>query len=145
MSYGGIGQMDKKSNFKKFCNSSVIKNFPIMWILMFFIYFRDSTIALIIYTSLVCILIALVIGELLYIRIFKDYEKIKTSLLYWQIIRLFIEAITFITVLEVKGHPYIAATEAIAALLILALLYTKRNENKAKGVVLWGYTLNLPQ
>ena len=131
--------------FKKFCNNSIVKNFPIMWILMFFIYFHNSTTALILYTVFVCILIVLVIGEIVCIRIFKIYDKIKTSLLYWQITRLFIEAITFITVLEIKGHPYIAATKAIAALLMLALLYTKRNENKAKGVVLWGYTLNLPQ
>ena len=130
---------------KKFCNNSIVKNFPIMWILMFFIYFYDSTIALILYTFSVCVLIMFVIDELVYIKVFKDYEKIKTSLLYWRIIHLFIESITFITVLEIKGHPYIAAIKAIAALLMLAVLHAKRNESTAEGVTIWEYHLNHPQ
>lgn len=130
---------------KKLCGNSIVKNFPIMWVLIFFIYFYYSTIALTLYTFFVCILIVFVICELVYIKVFKEYEKVKTSLLYWQIICLFIEAITFITVLEVKDHPYIATTTAIAALLILALLYTKRNENKEEGITIWEYHLNLPQ
>ena len=130
---------------QKFCNNSIVKNFPIMWILMFFIYFYDSTIALIIYTFFICIVIVLVIGELVHIKVFKEYEKIKTSLLYWYIIRVFVESITFITVLEIKGHPYIAAIKAIAALLMLAVLYAKRNESTAEGVTIWEYHLNHPQ
>lgn len=130
---------------KKFCNNSIVKHFPIMWVLMFFIYFYDSTIALTLYTFFIGVLIVLVIGELAYIKVLKEYDKIKTSLLYCQITRLFIEVITFITVLEIKGHPYIAATKAIAALLVLALLYTKRNENKEEGITIWEYHLNLPQ
>lgn len=119
----------------------------VTWISILLVHFYDSSIALIIYIILICVAMVLFVIKLLFLHncaVFDGSEESKVPPLHWHVIGLFVEAVVFITILEMKDYSGISMMTAAISFLGFYVIYLF-SKGATGSAIVWECTLKPPQ